>query len=473
LPAKYNTDNHYTTRVKELINLVYPKKNISRSFYGDAKNYYLHTQAHVAVIKDLQSQLKLISPQKHPISYQQTREKLKAALDKLESDRIDRLTLAQDIVTRLLSLCEGDSHAETQIHSAKFLATMLLITRGAEDNFPMLHKRLKPLYKAVLALRLFDAAISKNVVESPELIKYEDFVSRFDGIEIWKKRWESEIATPIILASLVQDIGLIHPEAQYIVRGPNNDKNEFRLLPESERKALLKINFQHTLDYIKYGLGEFVYRGDDKTERDNFVITQKQVLAFSTHLIRDAYVGKGGMGDFIKIPQIYASVIFSTKSSYTHKELPNGYLLIEQLAKKGLLNSKLADCFINIVGYFPMGFGICFTPKPNENNTNQYEFAIVTQLNPKHPAEPHCRTVSKQFQFITAGQHIVVKRGMNLFFKANRSKIQNIDKQRLHNILGELSNGFTPDAAKELIPSFWQPYNYFADKKHQNLWTRS
>jgi hypothetical protein len=39
--------------------------------------------------------------------------------------------------------------------------------------------------------------------------------------------------------------------------------------------------------------------------------------------------------------------------------------------------------------------------------------------------------------------------------------------------MSQLSSNFTSDAVDELIPSFWEPHDYFSFKKHQNLWSKS
>lgn len=168
------------------------------------------------------------------------------------------------------------------------------------------------------------------------------------------------------------------------------------------------------------------------------------------------------------------SIILSTKSDYTRKELPKGYLLIEQLSKKGVLNKQLAEDFINIVGYFPQGFGVTYIPvNENGQEKDQFECGIVVGLNPEHPAEPTIKVVTRNQQYINHGHHEVVAKSLNLYFPANRKKLMRVGKDRLREIMSQLSSNFTPDAVDDLVPSFWEPYDFFAFKKHQNLWAKT
>jgi hypothetical protein len=77
-------------------------------------------------------------------------------------------------------------------------------------------------------------------------------------------------------------------------------------------------------------------------------------------LIRDDNSSKQGISEIIKIPQIYSSVIFSTKRDYQRKNLPTAAILISQLGIKKAISSKLSNVFVSIVGQFPLGFGITY-----------------------------------------------------------------------------------------------------------------
>ena len=258
------------------------------------------------------------------------------------------------------------------------------------------------------------------------------------------------------------------------MKGENGDLDEFRLLEESQRKDLLKLNYHFTLKYLSEGLGLPKYVGNNKEERDRFVQTHKEANEFLQQLVKDAFVSKTGLGEIVKIPQIYVSIVLSTKSDYSRMSLPKGYMLIEQLAKKGGLNKQLAQDFVELVGYFPQGFGITYIPMNEKGHEkDQYECARVIGLNPANPAEPLCKVVTRNQKYITSGTQEIIPKGRNLYFPANRKKLMRVGKDRLSEIMSQLSSNFTPDALDDLVPSFWEPYDFFGFKKHQNLWAKN
>ncbi|MCW8092559.1 hypothetical protein OPS28_12145 [Alteromonas ponticola] len=467
-------DNIYTQQVKNLVDLVYPQDAGLGSVYEDARHFFSVTPSLEDHAHDLKMQINsLRQTQKAPEKVEQLKQKLKKAQLKLEEERLNRVSRVHDVAYKLLNLCEGDSYEETQLLSAKFLGTIMLQTRGKVTGFQRLHQRLKPLYKAVLTLRLTDKMFQEQTVKNPYLLKHKDALSRFDGNREVLEKWRAGLAVPLICASILQDIGLQSIEALVLLRGEDKELDEFRVLEAEKRKALLKYNYQYTMDYLKKGLGIPKYIGNDKDERDEFVTFHKAASQFVQVIAKDAFVSKSGLGELLKIPQIYTSIVLSTKPDYSRKELPKGYLLIEQLARKGVLNEKLAEAFIKIVGYFPQGFGITFIPvNERGEEKNQYECAIVNRLNPKHPAEPKCRVATRNLTYIASGSDEVVTRARNLFFAANQKKLMRIGKDRLIEIMSQLSKDFDPEDVDQLVPPFWEPNDFFSFKKNQNMWNK-
>lgn len=469
-------DNKYTLQVKQLIEDVYPKDNQRESLYSDARMYFASVNVQQLRIDQLQTKLANTDVSKQGKA---KAEHLKGELKKINAEfeeqrkvRIDRL---HSVVAKLIYLCEADSFEETQLLSSKFLGTLMLLTRGPEGNFATLHQRLKPLYKAVLALRLVDKVHNMDVKDNRYLSHVQDSVMRFKGNSETREKWQEDVARPIIICALLQDIGLQAPEASKILHGPQKNLDAFRLLDETDRKQLLKVNFTQTLDYLKNGLGIPRYIGNDKAERDRFVKRHTALNGFMLTLTKDTYVSnKEGVGELIKIPQIYCSIVLSTKADFSKKNLPKGYVFIEQLAKKGALDASLAKAFVEIVGYFPLGFGVTFIPR-NENGIDRehYEYAIVTRLNPPHPAEPVVRPVTRNLAYISSGSDEVIIKSNNLFFPANRKKLMRVGRERLMEIMSQLSGNFSPEAVDDLIPGFWEPADYFSVKKNQNLWNKA
>ena len=470
-----NPDSIYTQQVKQLINMIYPQETGFGSVFEDASDYFSHTPILEKQVEDLKTQLsKIEGNKKRKVLAEQLARQIKNHKEKLKEERLARLERLNDVSTKIIQLCEGDNWQETQQSSAKLLGTLMLLTRGPSGNFARLHMRLKPLYKAVLTLRLADRLLAHDTIANKYLSKYREAASRFRGNRYWRDKWKIELGRPLILAALLQDIGLQSPAAQTILKGENGDLNEFRLLEDAQRKALLKLNYHYTLRYISEGLGLPDYVGNDKEERDRFVQTHKDAGEFLYQLVKDAFVSKTGLGEIVKIPQIYVSIVLSTKSDYSRKSLPKGYMLIEQLAKKDGLNKQLAQDFIELVGYFPQGFGVTYIPVNEKGQEkDQYECAIVIGLNPPNPAEPLCKVVTRNQKYISSGAQEIIPKGRNLYFPANRKKLMRMGKDRLSEIMSQLSGNFTPDAIDDLVPGLWEPFNFFSFKKHQNLWAKN
>lgn len=469
----HSPDSIYTQQVKQLINMVYPQEVGYGSIFEDARHYFSLTpelEKHANTLKAQIDDVKDKDSDKHQALLVQ----LKKSTVRLNNEREERLTRLHAVVNKIIELCEGDSSAETQLLSAKFLGTLMLLTRGSEGNFAKIHQRYKPIYKAVLTLRLADKLLRHDKVAHSYLSKHKDTIDRYDDNLACFDKWKLHIATPLITAALLQDVGLQCPDALTILKGENGDLDEFRLLDESQRKALLKFNFHNTLKYLSDGLGVPGYVGNDKAEREEFNAKQQDALTFLLQVVKDAFVSKTGLGEIVKIPQIYVSIVLSTKPDYTRLSLPKGYMLIEQLAKKGGLNKRLAQDFVDIVGYFPQGFGITFIPVNEKGyEKDQFECAIVTGLNPSNPAEPICKVVTRNQHYISSGAVEVIPKARNLYFPANRKKFMRIGKERLMEIISQLSSNVTSEAIEDLIPGFWEPHDFFGFKKHQNLWTKN
>lgn len=467
-------DSIYTQQVKKLIDAICPADPQKPSVFADARQYYAGTPARITQLKMLEAQADNFR-QKHPdesLNPDLVRN-IRQTRHTLETDRLARLQRLTEVCNLLLSLSEGDTIKDTQQQSARLLGTIMLLTPGGKGNFARRHQRLKPLYKAVLLLRLVDVLIQDEAIAHPYLQLYREAFSRYQGNSYWQQKWRNELAIPLISSALLQDIGLNHPEAQSILVGDDGEQDEFRLLDEHSRKGLLKLNYAHTLDYLRRGLGVPEFTGTAAEDKHRFVQIHQQANQFREQLVQDAFLSKTGLGELLKVPQIYVSIVLSTKPDYSREELPRGYLLIEQMAKKGAINAKLANTFNKMVGYFPQGFGITFIPVNEQGfEKNQFEYAIVSALNPSNPMEPICRVVSRNLQFISSGADLVIGKAQNLYFQANRKKLKRIDTERLQSIISQLTKNASADATQDLVPGWWEPSDYFGDKKNQNLWSK-
>ncbi len=175
-----NPDSIYTQQVKQLIDVVYPQDSGLGSVYEDARHYFSVTPELVNHVSEMKMQIQnLTDSNKDTGAAEQLRKKYKAAKVRLEDERLARVDRLESVALRLLNLCEGETYEETQTLSAKFLGTIMLLTRGPELNFARLHMRYKPLYKAVLTLRLADRLLSDETIKHPYLSKFKEAGSRY------------------------------------------------------------------------------------------------------------------------------------------------------------------------------------------------------------------------------------------------------------------------------------------------------
>jgi hypothetical protein len=190
--------------------------------------------------------------------------------------------------------------------------------------------------------------------------------------------------------------------------------------------------------------------------------------------VLDANSSKRGTSEIIKIPQIYTSIIFSTKRDYQRKNLSTASILIAQLAVKKVISPKVSQVFVSIVGQFPLGFGIAYVAHDiSGNELGFYEYAIVSGLNPPLIEEPICRLVTKNLMFLPYGKTDTIKRNRNLHFQIARKKLIKIDSKRLAEIMENLSHNYKIGESKPIIPYYWEPHEYFCVQGNQNLWSNT
>ena len=139
-------DSIYTQQVKQLINMVYPLEEEHGSVFEDAKEFFSIIPGLEANVKGLKAQLKQAqAATKKEALVEQLKKQIKSANQKLDEQRLIRLARIDEVSTKIIKLCEGDSWQETQQLSAKFLGTLMLLTQGPEGKFARIHQRFKPL----------------------------------------------------------------------------------------------------------------------------------------------------------------------------------------------------------------------------------------------------------------------------------------------------------------------------------------
>ena len=477
-------ESSYTKEVSNLIKYIHSNTPVRDSLYEHATLYFIDADKLMAKKQHLTTKVKEARDALEKAS-SKDKSKLTVELQSAEyllSEETKQQKLAQQerqervyqLCESILKLSEGSDFDETQTDSAKILGTLLLLSPHEGAKLPELHQKLKPTYKAVLALRLLDKLLAEEAITNPYILQKFQSDYRYGDEENGLSLFQKDICVPIILAALIQDIGLQHPSAQLILKGAEGDLDEFSVLENDDRIALLKINYQQSLNYLVHGLGLVPYRGNSREEKKQFDEDEKARLQFARSILTDSVKPKLAEGNLLKIPQIYASVVFSTKKESNLNNLPKATLVLEKAAQMKSINAEFTQYFIGIVGHFPQGFGITYIPKDRENqDLEQYEYAIVFALNAKNPFVPICRTATRHLTFNSVGKRIEVPIENNLYFATTRKKFSVISPERLEAILSKLCSNFEERKNLDLIPSHWNPYSYFCFTKFQNLWKKS
>lgn len=439
---------HYTRQVQVLLSKIYGRSQFKDSMLERAIHYFNH-QTFVATDESVsESHLEL---------------------EKLE--RIERHNHLLNICLEIIDLTEGDSFEESNRKSAKLLGTIQLISPTEGNKVVANNEYCKSLYKAVLSLRLLDRLlldievtdphIAKTLAEFPELT-----FAQFDLDA--QRRVINQVKIPLLMAALLQDIGIYHSDAQEILTGKESTKDPYRTLVVDERKKLLTINYKQTLNYITNALSSAAYVGNSKAERDQFIVDEQAKLEFLQQLIKSSFKPKQSVGNLLKVPQIYTSIIFSTKDNYNYKVLPKVYQVLNKNAELGACSQKVVDALYQITGMFPQGYGVIYMPQDG----GCYEYAIVNRLYPASPDEPLCRMATRKLAFIGYGHNIEVKKQNNLYFPHMAKKIARLSKERLNEILELLSSNYQERQEFDLMPRCWHANEYFSVRTHQKLWNK-
>ncbi|WP_077338892.1 hypothetical protein [Pseudocolwellia agarivorans] len=458
--SKQTQDTNFTTSVKTLSRQIFGKSYEKESMLDYAIAYFL--EQNIDESETVKSQAKL---DKELMHRELEREKRHQHLDKLCRD--------------ILSLSEGETFAEDNRKSSQVLATIQLLSPSEGSKVALSNELNKPLYKAVLCLRLLDRLCIDNAITEiyikerlanipPQ--KYTMF-SRIDPAGF--KRFVEEVKLPLIKAALLQDIGNNHPEAQLILKGESGTENPFRMLDVEKRKKLLQIDYRETVKYLIDGIGRAKYVGNLRDEREAFDEAEKRKLVFIKTLLKSSISPKKGIGNLLKVPQIYTSMILSTKPKYDYKLLPKVYQVLDKNAEKGVCYQLVVDALRTITGIFPLGYGVTYIAENIHGEMQfSYEYAIVKHLYPENPELPICRTATRNLAFISFGQDIIVSKERNLHFPEAAKKLSKISKERLNEILALLSSNYTERKELDLIPRCWFANEYFSIKAHQKLWNK-
>lgn len=466
-----------TTQVTNLLERMFKPSPIKDAIVDGATDFFLNQ----ALVQKINNELN-----EKESSAAEERKKAEVETDKvnfqqqLRSERVERHDRLTNICYEIIELVEGETFEESNRKSAQLLGTIQLIGHTEGKKIALVNEQHKPLYKAVLVLRLLDRLILDGAIKDSYV---QHFLGDIDA-ETYKnfkendpegyKVFVSEVKIAVLKAALIQDIGNYHPDAQLILVGVNQDKDPYRTLEVEERKELLQINYRETIKYLVEGIGMADYFGNSKNDRELFKQQEKRKLKFIKELLKSAVNPKQGLGNLIKVPQIYVSIVLSTKSNYKYKLIPKVYQALNQNAERGNCSQKVVDCLYKITGMFPQGFGVTYLALDAAGNSlERYEYAVVNHLYPPNPEEPICRIATRQLSFIGYGADMTVNKSENLYFAESAKRLASISKSRLEEILEKLVSNYQERIELDLIPRCWHPREFFSIKDNQKLWNKA
>jgi hypothetical protein len=457
---------HFTSQVQVLIDRIYGRSILKDSMLERAIEYFNQQgeEAQAAPVS--------VSKKKSAV-LQSTHD------EQLKSDKSIRHNQILNICLEIIDLCESEDTAECHRKSAQLLGTIQLLSPTSGAKVARTNEKHKPLYKAVLCLRLLDRLCVDGTITEPFIKNYlscitPDQYPTFATVNPeGYARFLYQIKVPLIMAALLQGIGNYHPDGQRILLGNNGTNDPFATLDLSDRKKLLQIDFRETVGYLMNGIGVMPYVGNFKTEREQYNQDEEKKLLFIKHLLKSSVNPKKGIGNLLKVPQVYTSIVLSTKGSYNYKLLPKIYQVLNQNADRGGCSQLVVDALYRITGMFPQGYGIVYFPTDDLGAQQEnYEYAIVNQLYPPDPKHPLCRAATRHLAFVSYGPHVEVKTNANLYFPETVDKLKLLSKERLNEILALLSSNYIERKDLDLLPRCWQCDAYFSIKGNQKLWIK-
>ncbi|KKO50430.1 hypothetical protein VT06_00070 [Arsukibacterium sp. MJ3] len=475
--------SNFTKAVKTLLNRIYDATPVADSLFEQAVNWFANHAERQQQRAELEQQLLLFKDRQSNVSKGQQaliERNLQQAQREQElfiQQQQDENTLRYDALRRLcldiLTLSESDSFAETNTQTAKMLGTIQLMSPTVGKNVALSNQKSKHLYKALLSLRLLDRLLLDKHISHPFILNRKQAMADTPPDSPYQP-FRDDIQVPLLMAALLQDIGSCHPDALHILKGPAGDLDEFRILENDERTELLKTSYREGLNFVVQALGVGVYQGNSKVERDSYLQNEREKQSFLIFLLKNAIKPEHGVGNLLKIPQIYTSVVLSTKANYSYDSLPKVGLVLEKGVEKGVYSQLAVAGLLQITGTFPQGFGVTYIPKGSDRqDMDRYEYAIVTSLYPDDPRVPVCRIVTRNLTYAVSAQGCTVSVENNLYYPHARKKLERISEERLLEILSKLVSNFEERKNMALLPKCWHPTEYFSYTKNQNLWNNA
>lgn len=382
-----------------------------------------------------------------------------------EKQRIARWQSLLQAAEALLQLSEGSQASDSQMLSARLLGGLLITSASNKRKLLLLEYAYKPLYRALLSLRLLEHLLEQQILKDPQ---WQAWYLHRDITQPAECEYRQKLQLPLVMATFLQHFGQLDPDAQFLLTAASDNVPE-KAFSAQEREHFLALTLQGSLQLLQQGLGQLPFSRGNKEQREQH-LQQQQFLQQQLHRFITAKADSP-LGSLLKVPQAYTSIVLPGRSRYNYDALPRAALLMREAAARGDYNGLLVDCLFRIVGLFPQGYGVVFTPLGDDGKPQlKYEFAIVNSLYPEKPEQPGCRVVSRNQQYRNTGYNISLSTELNLYFKPARDRLKTLPEQRLKELLNMLYQDGEAKYLSRLVPKCWQPENFFSVPEHQNLW---
>lgn len=478
-----HADKSYVRQLKRLISSLLSVSKFQHSVYGQASQFFQQDTFQNTTLTMLQQawdqaqqQLRLATAKTEARLVQQAQQCQQAFVaeqNKQQQQRLNNHSQLYMLCQQFLQLTEGNNRTETILRSSKMLGTLQLLAPSEGEQIASVQQKYKPLYKATLSLRLLDHLLAQGLITNSYILqKAQQRKAAAETNDACPFR--DDVQIPLLMALLLQDVGHYHPDALKILTGPDGNWPRNRELEPAERSRFLDISLQASLSFLLKGIGVPKYRGNSRPERDAFDKNEQDKLAFAATLLRCSTKPGSGVGNLLKLPQVYASAVLPGRNRFDYQALPKVALILKAGAANGQYDGRMVQSLLSITGIFPQGYGIVFLPKDASGQPlDRYEFAIVNSLYPPQPEAPICRVVTRNLHYRNNLPNSSISVAHNLYFKPARQQLAVIPPQRLHEILSKLSSDFEPGRLRRLLPRYWHPDEFFAEPRHQNLWNRT
>lgn len=472
----------YTRAIKSLVSRISDATSKQLSFYELAANWFVGQKSRVQQDTEYQQQLFLLELRRKQCSQRDLVlvERQLALVQQRYADwqltqqqmGIKHYLKLQQLCYDILAVCQAEKPEDTLQLSAKVLGTIQLMSPTYGKQIASNNQKVKHLYKAVLCLRLLDKLIEDDNLQH-SFIRQRWQQSQTAVRQAGYDAFRDDVQVPLLMAVLLQDIGTLSAEAQHILKGADGTADEFRVLEQGERGELLQISFAQSMAFLQKAMAFAPFTGKDAQEQQRHMQRERDKLNLVSFLLNNAVKPEHGIGNVLKIPQIYTSVVLSTKANYQYEDLPKAALVLEKGAEKGLYSPVAVRALLTITGTFPQGFGIAYIPKDAEQrDLDRYEYAIVSGLYPPDVKVALCRMVTRNLTFNISTLGCTIGVDNNLFFPSARKKLSVMSEQRLSEILSKLVSNFEERKSMSLLPKCWHPDDYFQYVKNQNLWNK-